>query len=195
MGLNTQKAASTLLRSALIGAVGFSVASLVVFSTVAFGERWMYRTLGLYGAYAVWTVLFILLGGLVLGPLSTTRWRLPKFYILFALAFFAYAAGWVTAYFTLRGLAGQWVGAIAGSVLMASVFAIGYSRTTLVPKLSVLLLITNAIGYFLGSMFYYAFGRPLGMMLWGVVYGLGFGAGIGASLFMLQQDNSELRSR
>jgi hypothetical protein len=106
-------------KSTLIGAIGFGVVSLCVFATVAFGERWMYRTLGLSGAYLAWTIMFVLLGGAVLGSLVVGRWRLPKFYLLYGLAFFAYAAGWVAAYFTLRGVAGEWVGSLAGSVLMA----------------------------------------------------------------------------
>src|SRR5215469_11378650 len=36
----------TLSRSVLLGTMGFFVASLIVFGTVAFGERWMYRSLG-----------------------------------------------------------------------------------------------------------------------------------------------------
>ena len=55
----------------------------------------MYRTLGLAGSYLTWTVLFILLSGPVFGPLVVVRWRLPRFYLLFGLAFFAYAAGWM----------------------------------------------------------------------------------------------------
>ena len=90
-------------RSLLIGGLGFGLASLCVFATVAFGERWMYTNLGLTGAYLVWTALFILLGGGVLGSLVAGRWRLPKFYLLFGLAFFAYAVGWTAAYFMLPG--------------------------------------------------------------------------------------------
>ena len=96
-------------RSLLIGGLGFGLASLCVFATVAFGERWMYTNLGLTGAYLVWTALFILLGGGVLGSLVAGRWRLPKFYLLFGLAFFAYAVGWTAAYFLLRGAAGEWI--------------------------------------------------------------------------------------
>ena len=61
------KAVPSLGRSLLIGGIGFSVVSLCVFATVAFAERWMYTNLGLLGAYVVWTILFILLGGAVLG--------------------------------------------------------------------------------------------------------------------------------
>src|SRR5262245_12937936 len=93
----------SLAKSLVVGALGFGVVSLCVFATVAFGERWMYRNLGLTGAYLAWTVLFIVLGGGALGSLVVKRWRLPKFYLLYGLAFFLYAVGWVSAYFTLRG--------------------------------------------------------------------------------------------
>ena len=56
-------------RSIMIGSLGFLLASLCVFATVAFAEGWMYRSLGLSGAYVVWTVLFIFLGGALLSPL------------------------------------------------------------------------------------------------------------------------------
>src|SRR5215813_3495122 len=113
-------------RSLLIGSFGFCFASLCVFATVAFAERWMYRNLGLGGAYVVWTVLFIFLGGALLSPLviGPGRWR--RFQLLFGITFLLYAAGWVVSYFTLRGGAGEWVGSLAGSVLMALVITLAF---------------------------------------------------------------------
>jgi hypothetical protein len=160
--------------------------SLLVFTTVAFAERWMYRNLGLLGAYLAWTALFILLGGAVLGSLVVGRWRLPKFYLLYGAAFFFYAAGWVVAYFTLRGTAGEWVGSLAGSVLMALVFAIGFGAMRSAFKFSALLFVANSLGYFIGAALYYYFGNSTGMLLWGIVYGLCLGAGIGAVLHFAQ---------
>ena len=177
----------SLRKSLLLGGLGFSLVSLCVFATVAFAERWMYAQLSVLGAYLVWTVLFILLGGFVLGLLVTGRWRLPKFYILFSLAFFLYAVGWVGAYFVLRDLAGEWLGSLAGSILMAVVFATGFKTPGSILKFSVLLFVTNSIGYFLGSAVNEQVrGRP-GMMLWGVLYGLFLGAGIGAVLHFAQK--------
>ena len=136
----------SLRKSLVTGGLGFGAVSLCVFATVAFAERWMYRNLGALGAYLAWTALFILLGGAVLGSLVVGRWRLPKFYLLYGLAFFCYAVGWVVAYFTLGGVAGEWVGSLAGSILMAVVFAAGFGvmrsalkfsagrRTTTPPK-------------------------------------------------------------
>jgi hypothetical protein len=148
----------------------------------------MYRTLGLLGAYVVWTVLFVLLSGGVFGSLVVVRWQLPKFFLLWALAFFAYAAAWVIAYFTLPNTAGELVGSLAGSVLMALVFCLGFGSLGSTLKLSAVLFVSNALGYFAGAALYNSLGRPLGMLLWGVAYGLFFGAGIGASLHLVQQE-------
>ena len=146
----------------------------------------MYLHLGLLGAYLGWTALFILLGGGVLGSLIVGRWKLPRFYLLFALAFFTYAAGWVCAYFILRGSAGEWVGSLAGSFLMASVFAFGLGARRSILKLAAVLFIANSLGYFLGSALNNYIGGSGGMLLWGIIYGLFLGAGLGAVLHLAQ---------
>jgi len=179
----------------VIGGVGFGIASLCVFATVAFGERWMYTHLGVWGAYLVWTVLFILLGGAALGSLVVGRWRLPKFYLLYGIAFLVYAVGWVVAYFTLRGTAGEWVGSVVGSVLMAFVFAAGFGAIRSLVKLSVILFITNSLGYFAGSALNDYVGGKSGMLLWGISYGLCLGAGIGAVLRLGQQESEVRRQK
>jgi len=179
-------AVPSLKRSLLIGALGFGLASLCVFATVAFAERWMYTRLGLYGAYAAWTALFILLGGGALGSLVVGRWRLPRFYMLFGLAFFAYAVGWVGAYFILRGATGEWVGSIAGSLLMGTVFAAGFGVARSALNLSAVLFVANSVGYFVGSALNDYVGGRAGMLLWGAAYGLGLGAGLGAVLHFAQ---------
>ena len=180
------KTLPSLSRSVAIGGVGFSLASLCVFATVAYAERWMYINLGLWGAYLLWTALFILLGGAALGSLVVGRWRLPKFYLLYGIAFFAYAVGWVGAYFTLRGTAGEWVGSVAGSVLMALVFAVGFGAVRKIMTLSLILFIANSLGYFAGSALNDYVGGKGGMLLWGISYGLCLGAGIGAVLHLSQ---------
>lgn len=188
---NTNPSKVSLTRSLLIGALGFGAVSLAVFATVAFGERWMYQNLGLFGAYLAWTALFILLGGAVLGSLVVGRWRLPKFYLLYGAAFFAYAVGWVAAYFTLRGSTGEWIGSLAGSILMAVVFALGFefsSRSIL--KSSAILFLANSVGYFLGSALNDSVTGQVGMLLWGLAYGLCLGAGIAAVLHLSQKSNS-----
>ena len=174
-------------RAVVTGAVGFAVVSLCVFATVAFGESWMYRHLGLLGAYLAWIVLFILLSGAVFGSLVVGRWRLPKFYLLWTLAFFAYAAAWMVAYFTLGRTTGELVGALAGSILMALVLAGGFGSLHSLVKVSGVLFVGNALGYFLGAAIFDSSRTEVGMLLFGVVYGLFFGAGIGAALHLVQQ--------
>ena len=178
----------SLSRSIATGAIGFAVVSLCIFATVAFAERWMYRTFTVLGAYLVWTLLFILLGGVVFGSLVVVRWRLPKFYLLFALAFFAYAVGWVVPYFTLRGDAGELVGSLVGPVLMAIVFAAGFRSLKSTVKLSAVLLVSNFLGYSSGAAIFDLRMSQTGMLLFGVLYGLLFGAGIGAALQLVQRE-------
>jgi hypothetical protein len=151
----------------------------------------MYAQFGELGAYLLWTGIFILMGGAVLGSLVVGRWRLPKFYLLYGLAFFIYALGWVGAYFTLRGLAGEWVGSVAGSVLMALVFAIGFKASANIVKFSAVLILTNSLGYFIGSALNSYFSGRSGMLLWGLIYGLFLGAGIGAVLHFAQSSHTQ----
>ena len=179
----------SLQKSLVIGGLGFCAVSLCVFGTVAFAERWMYRNLTVLGAYLVWTVLFILLGGAVLGSLVVDKWRFPKFYLLYSLAFFLYAVGWVVAYFLLRDGAGEWLGSLAGSVLMALVFAAGFGVVRSTLKFAVILFIANSIGYFLGLALNSYFRSSTGMLLWGASYGLFLGAGIGAVLHLAQVES------
>jgi hypothetical protein len=191
MAETTSGRAPGLGRSLLIGAAGFGLASLCVFATVAFAERWMYARLGLWGAYLAWTALFIVLGGGALGALARGRRRLPRFYLLFGAAFFAYAAGWVAAYFALRGAAGEWAGSLAGCVLMAAVFAAGFGAARRTVNLAAVLFVANSAGYFVGSALNDALGGPAGMLMWGVAYGLGLGAGLGAALHTAQAETAD----
>ena len=184
---NLSPAVPSLARSIATGGIGFSVVSFIVFATVAFAERWMYQNLGLLGSYLAWIALFILLSGAMFGSLVVVRWRLPKFYLLFALAFFAYSAAWMVAYFILRGTVGEFVGSLVGSILMAIVFTAGFGALKSTVKLSAVLFVTNCLGYFLGAALFYSLSEPAGMLLFGVVYGLLFGAGIGAALHLVQQ--------
>jgi hypothetical protein len=178
----------SLLRSLVLGGINFGLASLAVFATVAFAERWMYLTLGLAGAYIVWTALFILLGGGALHPLVVGPRRGARFFLLFTLSFIAYAVGWIAAYFLVRGTAGEWLGSLFGSVLMALILAAGFGvlRTEL-ARVALVLFVANSIGYFLGSAVNAAIPRPTGMLLWGVLYGVFLGAGMGAALHLAQK--------
>lgn len=187
---NASRALPSLTKSIVTGAIGFCLVSLCVFATVAFAERWMYRNLGLLGSYLAWIVLFIVLSGAMFGSLVVGRWRLPRFYFLFALAFFAYAAAWMGAYFPLPNTTGEAIGSLVGSVLMAVVFAAGFRALRSTLKLSAVLFVSNFLGYFLGAALFNSLSEPAGMLLFGAVYGLLFGAGIGAALHFVQQQRS-----
>ncbi len=185
--LDESRPLPSLAKSIVIGAFGFCVVSLCVFATVAFGERWLYQNLGLFGSYITWIVLFIVLSGAVFGSLVVVdRWRLPRFYLLWAVAFFAYAAAWMIAYFSLGRTTGELVGALAGSIVMALVLATGFRTLSSTVKLSAVLFVSNCLGYFLGAALFDSLSEPAGMLLFGVVYGLFFGAGIGAALQLVQ---------
>jgi hypothetical protein len=173
-------------RSVLEGAVGFTIASLIVFATVAFAERRMYRALGLAGAYAAWTLLFVALGGGLLSRLVIGPGRWPRFLAVFAAAFSLYAVGWTGAYFTLRGAAGEWVGSFAGSILMALVLALSFGSARSFTYLAALLFASNTAGYFLGAAVFSVLPGAAGMLLWGIIYGLALGAGLGAALYLAQ---------
>src|ERR1051326_7436856 len=67
-------AAYSFSSSIATGAIGFALVSLCVFATVAFGERWMYRNLGVLGSYVAWMVLFVVLSGALFG--FACRWSL-----------------------------------------------------------------------------------------------------------------------
>lgn len=179
-------AVPSLKRSLILGSLRFGLASLGVFATVAFAEREMYARLGLAGAYVVWTALFILLGGGALRPLAVLPRQGIRFYLLFALAFVAYAAGWIGAYFALRNAPGEWLGSLIGSVLMALTLAGGYRVLRAAPQFAALLFAANSAGYFLGGALNQAFGGKTGMLLWGGAYGLFLGAGLGAVLHLAQ---------
>jgi hypothetical protein len=177
----------SLFRSALMSAGSFATTSLIVFATVAFAERWMYRNLGLGGAYIAWTLMFIVLGGLGFFHVLRGKWRSPRFFLVYTAAFILYAAGWVGAYFKLRGTAGEWVGSLAGTFLMVSVFALWFGSLRSLWKLWAILFVANSIGYFLGSWLNDTLHDARGMLAWGVAYGFFLGAGIGCVIHLSQE--------
>ena len=183
------------LAAACRGAVGFGLASLVVFGTVAFGERWMYQTLGLYGAYGAWTLLFIVPSAAALRSLVADPARKRAFPLLFAAAFFLYAVGWMAGYFLLRKSWGEQpaelVASLLGSALLALTLAVGLCAARRFVPMFGILFAANTAGYFLGGALLFTLGRPVGMLLWGVVYGLLLGAGLGAAIHRAQEAASE----
>ena len=179
-------------RSLLIGTIGFLTASLVVFATVAFGERWMYRTFGLSGAYLIWTTLFIAIAGSLLSRLVLGPGRFQRFFVLFTAAFLLYAIGWIAAYFVIRGAGGEIAGSLAGTALMAGVICIVFGRTDKFLTVLLILFVGNSIGYFLGRLLNDSFQGRLGMLMWGVCFGIGLGAALGKVFYEIQSHAREL---
>jgi len=168
------------------GSLRFGVASVLVYATVAFGERWMYRHLGLLAAYGVWTLLFISLGGLALKPLVVQASAKRTFWLWFSLAFFAYAASWMASYFILRRAAGEWLGSLAGSAALGVVLAAVFGAWSSYPRIAVELFVAHSAGYFLGEWLHYSLRGKIGMLFWGACYGLGFGLGLARALYLAQ---------
>jgi len=180
--------APTLGESLLFASLGFLGASLLVYGTVAFAGRWMYGNLGDGLAYVVWAALFILAGGAALSRLVIGPGRLMRFYLLFSLAFFLYAAGWVAAYFPLRDARGEWLGSLIGTLLIAVVIAWGFGAWNRLLKMWLVLFVSHSAGYFLGSLLYSTIGDKTGMMLWGASYGWLFGIGLGYAIYAAQRE-------
>lgn len=171
-----------LTKSMFIGAYRFAAASTLVFSTVAFAERWMYQNLTLAGAYGVWTVLFLVASPLALLPLVRMSPNRRMFPVWFNIAFLAYCALWCAAWFLSPNTLGELVGCTAGSIAMANVLVLrGFVKKPFVTA-GLLLAICNLLGYFAGGYLNAKLGGPSGMLAWGVLFGAGTGAGIGAIL-------------
>jgi hypothetical protein len=176
----------SLRRFIVTGGIGFSIASLCVFATVAIAQDWMYRNLGVTAAYIVWIGLFIVLGGRALNWLVVDPRRRSRFYVMFGVAFFAYGISWMAAYFTFKNAVGEWLGSFVGSVCMALVFAAWFGVLRSAPLFAALLFVANSIAYFLGSLLFYSFSHDVGLLVWGPFYGFFLGAGLGAVLYIAQ---------
>ena len=166
----------------LRGALGFGVVSTLVFSTVAFAERWMYQNLTVPGAYVVWTVLFLVASPVAfmpLVPMTATRRMFP---VWFNIAFLAYCALWCAGWFVSPNTLGELVGCTAGSIAMAGVLVLrGFVRKPF-GTAGLVLAACNLLGYFAGGFLNAKLGGPSGMLIWGLLFGAGTGAGIGAIL-------------
>jgi hypothetical protein len=175
------------------GSLGFCLSSLMVFGTVAFAARWMYRQFGQLGAYGVWTGLFILLGGTLLTSLIARPKQRVRFLILFGIAFLAYAAAWTTAYFVFGNGIGEWIGGLTGCAAFGAILALAFGATPALLRIIVEVALAHSAGYFLGSMLHDWIGGPAGMLLWGLCYGLGFGLGLGEALYLAQASHALTR--
>ena len=199
----------TLGQSVLLGSLGFGLVSLVVYGMWALGGSWMYTNMGEAGFYGLCALVFVLLTGFILHRLIIGPGALGRFFGVFALAFTAYAISWCAAWFTLRGKAGEWIGSLAGSIVLGAIVAAAFSAKNAVLRVITFLIVTHAAGYFLGEWLYEFCNSPTGdellgrvlsnsarailsKMTWGAAYGLGLGAGLGYAFYASQE---EVRAR
>jgi hypothetical protein len=173
-------------RAAVLGILGFGVPSLVVYGTVAFAGRWLYRNLTEPGAYAFWAALYLLGAPWLLGRLLVAPARRRWFLGWFVLGFVAYALGWVAAYFPLRGKTGELIASGLGPALFALVLCRAYRRPGAWPSLGLVLGIGHTLGYFAGDWVNTAAGGPGGMVGWGACHGAGYGAALGWAIAKLE---------
>src|SRR5512145_1283099 len=90
-----QVQAPSLTESLVGGWMGYGLVSTLVVGTAAFGESLLYEELSPIGAYAFWAALFIFGAGALLGRLVAGPGARARFFVVFALAFFLYAAAYV----------------------------------------------------------------------------------------------------
>jgi hypothetical protein len=176
----------TMGRSVAIGTTGFALASLAAYSVWAFAGRPLYRSIGEAGLYAVCALVFILLGSILLRPI--TRMPLPRFSAIFTTAFLAYAIAWCAAWFGIKGRPGEWLGSLAGSIAFCVVLSAWFKSWQAFLISSLVLFVANSIGYFAGSWSYSALRNEhaaIAKLAWGFFHGLGMGAGLGFAFFQV----------
>ncbi|MBI5801030.1 MAG: hypothetical protein HZA92_09950 [Verrucomicrobia bacterium] len=197
-------------QSLFIGGLGFGLVGLAAFAVWALGGKVLTQAVGEPGLYALCALVFIGLAGVVFGQLVIGPGGTARIYGLFTLAFAAYSVVWSAAWFGLRGtLTAEVVGAVLGSVAFACVLAWGFGAGREIPRVALVLVLLNALGYFLGEVWWRwlpgeggaqllgeMFNRPqrsmLAMLGWGVVFGGFFGAGVG---FAIHHCQHEVRTR
>ncbi len=200
----------TFRQSLFIGGVGFGLVSLAAFAVWAVGGQALQTAVGELGLYAACAVVFIGLAGMVFGQLVIGPGGTRRIYGLFLVAFGCYSVVWTAAWFGLRGtLSAEVAGAVLGAAAMAGVMAWGFGAGRGFARLAAMLVLLNALGYFLGEVWWRwlsgdggaqqlgsLLNRPqrqlLAMLGWGVFFGGFFGAGIGYVIFRCQD---EIRAR
>jgi hypothetical protein len=182
-------AAPGLFPSMLRGGLGFAVVSMAGFAVWAFAGKWLHTHVGEAGLYLACAITFVGLSGLVLHPLVRGPNSLARFYKIFIPAFCVYAIAWSAAWFMLRFGWGEWLGSLAGSVLLAAMIGRGFGTFRSVIKVSMVVFALHSAGYFGGgwimSWSHIALAAKLG---WGLVYGLGLGTGLGYAFFTFQNE-------
>ncbi len=176
----------TLRQSVLVGTLGFTSVSVLMYGLWAVAGGWLQQTLGELLFYAVLAVGFMAGGGAVFKPILIGA-NLGRFYVLFVGSFLLYAVIWTVCWFQMRA-AGEWLATVLGPAAMAALFAWAFGAGNQALRCAAVLILGHTIGYFLGSWLFAwePLRNRLGMVLWGVTYGAGFGAGISYVLHVCQ---------
>jgi hypothetical protein len=182
------------LRSVMRGSLAFGMTSLAVFGVWAYCGQWLYVNLGEVGFYVVCAVLFVGMSGFGLAKLVVRPGSLQRFHGWWAGAFAAYALVWTICWLRIGGRSAEWLGSFLGNVTMGVIFAAAFGALSQALRLTVVLVITNAAGYFLGGWLHSQTVAPLSMFLWGAAYGFLWGGGIGYALHLCQEATRD-RSR
>ena len=177
--------------SLLRGTLGFTIVSVAGFLPWAAFGRWFYRHIGEAGLYSVCAAAFIGLSGPLMHRLIIGSGSLQRFYKLFSLSFTAYSVAWILGWMSLRGHQGSVAGLFAGTVIMGWMLAAAFEAQFAVQlKITAVLFVLNAAGYFVGGIVESALIREHALaakLSWGVCYGLGFGAGLGLAFYLCQE--------
>jgi hypothetical protein len=183
-----------LKQSVTVGAIGFTIVSVMMFGLWAAGGSWMTQNLGELGFYSVLAVGFMAGGGGAFAPVLIGK-NLGRFYVLFVGSFLLYAVIWTACWVLLRkiGWGREWAGSILGPALMGMTFAWVFRANQHLWRCVLAMVVSNTAGYFVGEWLFYM--KPLhnqfGMILWGITYGAGFGAGIAACLYWCQTETRD----
>ena len=191
----SKKKSLPLLFSMLCGALAFTIASILVFMTVAFAERQLYQILGLLGAYIFWIILFIGSGTILLYRLVRRVMSMPRFAIAYATSFIVYSAAWMVSYYCMPNTTGEWIGSISGSIGITISFAIFFGLPRYIVLWTFAFFVLHSIGYFIGSYVFRIAPTKESMILWGITYGLGTGSGLGFILYYVKEHFVLLRAQ
>jgi hypothetical protein len=182
------------------GSLGFATVSVAGFSVWAFAGKWLSGHIGEFGLYFACAIAFIVFSGMALHPLVRGPRSLVRFYKIFIPAFGAYAVVWSAAWFAWRFGLGEWLGSLAGSIVLAVMIGRGFGNFPSVVKVSAVMFALHSAGYFLGGRIMHWFASSsngglrgghisaLAKLCWGALYGLGVGAGLGYAFFTFQNE-------
>ena len=101
------RASRSLTHCVLSGIASIGIASLLVFGMWAWAGGKLYRALTEGGTYALWAVVFIVVGAGGLRRIAPRNVSAKKFFLIFLAAFGAYAFAWSAIWFAWQNQIGR----------------------------------------------------------------------------------------